>query len=138
MRPRAKRAEREVKRVLKRVGSVAELQEIVEKVKDDVDAQEDQDTEGRVPGRIMEGKKTSFTHNDLVKMFGMVKFVPEETILITFQGVPYQLYGGYTMQVPGCIETAYRNHKKELRDSADNAELRSKGVIVELNAGALA
>ena len=135
---RATRTEREVKRVLKRGKiSVPELQEIVEKVQDNVDVLEEKESQGRVPGYVRDGKKTPFTHKDLLDRYGLVSFIPEETTLITFQGVQYQLYSGYETKVPKCIELAYRNHMRELRDASRSEDLKKNGIVVELGVGAL-
>ena len=133
---KAKRVKKQLERTIKSV-PVADLREIVDEISFEADERIQNESGGeRVPGKVVNGQKTIYTENDLIKMFPIVTFTPEETVPLIFNGVRYQAMNGVEMHVPQCIKEIYDRHKRELRK---RPELPEEGYVneVALGVGAL-
>lgn len=124
---RAKRVKRKVKRDLRSIVSPEEAKEVLEEIAEEVEKRVQETPKERIPGATVGGSKTAYGYGDLVRMFPIVTFIPEETILLTYQGVPVQAYNGVEMHVPECFKKIYDNHRKELREHART--IRAAGLI---------
>ena len=129
------RVKRRVKKALKRTVSPEVAQDILEEL---ADTAEDSliDEEGalvRMPGKVVGGTKTTWTYQDLVKMFPIVTFLPDETILLTFNGVSVQAIANLEMHVPKCFLDIFQRHKRELQSSGK--ALPERGYISEIGLG---
>ena len=92
----------------------------------------------RQPGRVVHGLKTPWTHQDLVKAYGVMTFTPDDTMPITISGVIYQLIAGREMHVPKKVYDRYREVKQQQRDSINSfPKDRGFDTFVLPGAGAL-
>lgn len=134
--PRKKSSvQRRVERTLDQAISKREALDVIDEVREKVDAEAE--TEGLhegEPGTIRAGQKVSFTYAGLCKQFPIVTFTPEETILLTFQGVPFQAYAGIECHVPQCFKEIYDRHR---RPANVGRELANLGIKVDAGAGGL-
>ena len=90
------------------------------------------------PGEHIESdRKKSWTYKDM-EQFPRVQFMSEETVLVTWNGLRYQLITGAVHDLPLPIRDAYFNHRKELRDAGKSLPTDT-GFVTEvfLGAGAL-
>jgi len=92
----------------------------------------------RMPGRVVRGNKTPWTHDDLVKVFGVCEFTPDETMHWTTHGVVYQLFAGVSMAVPQCVKIEYDRRRRTIMEDTHSIP-RDSGfeTIEELGVGAL-
>ena len=130
-------AQKKVSKSLRKV-KPEERAELLSDLQADAEKQvEEHKGKGRVPGEIIGSNKTSYTKEDLDKIYGICVFTPEETLPVTLQGVRYQLIEGVEMMCPSEIKVIYDRHRRSLR-SGNNA-LPSSGFdsVTELGAGAL-
>lgn len=88
----------------------------------------------RIPGRVVNGQKTPFTDADLVAIHGITTFIPEETVMVSCNGVRYQLFADREMTVPKNIYNQYTEYRRRKRQSVRN--LAALG-IESLGAGGL-
>ena len=130
-RARAKRVKKQLERTIKSV-PVSDLKQIVEEISSGADERIQNESGDRQPGRIVDGQKTIYTYADLVHMFPLVKFTPEETIPLSFNGVRVQAFNGIEMTVPQCYKDIYDQHKRELRKSP---RLPVEGYVNEIALG---
>lgn len=92
--------------------------------------------QGRVPGKVVDGTKTPWQRSDVEKAFPeKVRFVPDETIPVTYNGVRYQLIADVECLVPSCIKAIYDDYKRRKR--AVGKSLASLGIDTMAGAGAL-
>mgnify|MGYP001593747925 CR=1 FL=1 len=76
---------------------------------------EETENSERMPGRVVHGIKTAFTDADLVRIHGVVTFIPEETVPVSCNGVQYQLFADREMTVPKNIYNQYIEYRKRKR-----------------------
>jgi hypothetical protein len=86
----------------------------------------------RIPGKRVQGQKTTWTFKDCERMFPIVDFVSDETIPLNFQGIKVQLRSGVEYHLPSCFKKIYDDHRRAARPEAP-----PPGVTVELGAGPL-
>ena len=132
--PSQRRVKRKLERDLKRVKTPSGAKEVLDELLEEVKVKVDSEVKGRVPGLTHGSSKTTYTYQDLVAMFPIASFTPEETVPLTFQGITVQAFGGIEMHVPSCFKTIYDQHRKELRRIKET--LREAG-IQDLGAGGL-
>ena len=131
---RAKRVKKSVKRDLTRIVAPEEAVEVIEEIKQELETKVEETPKGRVPGLTIGGSKTTYTYQDLVKIFPVVSFIPEETIRLTYQGVPVQAFSGIEMHVPKCFKDIYDRHRFELRQHSKNVK---EAGLLDLGVGEL-
>ena len=135
---RKKLTKRSVARDIKRIPDANEAMAVLDELKEEVGQRVIEQPTERVPGLTVGGTKTTWTYKDCEDKFPYVKFMAEETVPLTFQGVTVQAFAGFEMHVPECFKKIYDNHRKEARlaskDSYKEAGLRDLGPMV---AGAL-
>lgn len=127
--------EKTIRRELRKAASAEAAKTLVEELEDEINAKIESTPKGRVPGLTRGSTKINYTYQDLCGMFPFATFTPEETILLTFQGVPVQARANIEMHVPECFKNVYDQHRRELR--ANTSELRGLGINVDLGAGSL-
>lgn len=133
---RKARAKKDVKRALRKIAP--EDVEAILKGEKAIAEQKVVERKERVPGLVVEGVKTSWTRKDIEERFPVVEFLSEENIVITWNGVPYQLLQGATHYLPSVIRDTYLNHRKQLRMAGKaSTEDRGFSTITDLGAGAL-
>jgi hypothetical protein len=132
---RKARADKGIKRALRKMAP----EDALAILKNQEETAEEQivETKERVPGQVVGGLKTSWTRKDIETRFPIVEFLSEENIVITWNGVPYQLLQGATHYLPSVIRDAYLNHRRELRTSKTLPEDRGFTNIIDLGTGAL-
>jgi len=135
---RSERIKRRVKRSLKQVPK-EELQKVVEEVIDEADSELDEIVfpKGAQPGDVINGFKVGWTESELNKRFPIVKFIPEETIPITWNGIRYQCFAQVEMHVPEPVKEIYDRHRREQARATVNLEADGFVPIINLGAGAL-
>jgi len=131
---RAEKTKRKVKRAMKKITIPAEAREVAAELLRDAEIKVETTPTGRVPGLTIGATKTTYNYQDLVRMFPIVSFIPEETIPLTFQGVKVQAYVGIEMHVPKCFKDIYDNHRKEKRQIQKT--LKEAGIL-DLGVGGL-
>ncbi|KKL71581.1 hypothetical protein LCGC14_2093520 [marine sediment metagenome] len=104
---RAEKTKRKVKRAMKKITIPAEAREVAAELLRDAEIKVETTPTGRVPGLTIGATKTTYNYQDLVRMFPIVSFIPEETIPLTFQGVKVQAYVGIEMHVPKCFKDIF-------------------------------
>lgn len=109
------KVKRKVKRELRIERQPEDALDVLEELKGEVEAKIEETPVGRVPGRIVDGVKTAYTYQDLVDMFPIVTFTPEDTLPLNFNGVRVQAIAGVEMHVPSVYKEIYDNHRKALR-----------------------
>lgn len=86
------------------------------------------------PGSTINGQKVQWTHADVVREFPVVDFQPEETIKVTYQGVPYQLISNVKCKVPSVVRDIYYQSRRE-RDQAPRDLQNSTGFLSTVSLG---
>ena len=132
------RVKRKVKQDLRRARDPAIAEEILTELQEVAPIAVAEKPKGKIPGLTVAGSKASYTYQDLVKMFPISTFTPEETLLLTFQGVAVQALSGIEMHVPKCFQDVYRSHQKVIRDSLKDLKAEGLGLDIAPGAGALA
>jgi len=139
--PRKTRVKRAISQDVKRATSAEEAKEVLEEITQELESKVVEEAEmkvtGRKPGVTVGGTKTTYTYRDLCEMFPIVKFTPEETIPLTFQGVRVQALANIEMHVPECFEKIYRQHRKTLSTAGRTLPQLGYENVVELGIGAL-
>lgn len=127
---------RVVQRDLRRASNAEEAQEIVAELEKEVEAKVQEFKGKRIPGTIVGGTKVAYNYSDLVAMFPIVSFIPQETIPLTFQGVQVYAISSVEMHVPKCFKDIYDRH---VREKSRPNKLPEMGYFntIELGAGAL-
>ena len=118
---RAKLTKRSIRRDIKRIPTPTEAVVVLDELRAEAEHKAYTLTTDKVPGMVIGGTKTTYTYQDLVRMFPIATFTPEETIPLTFQGVTVQAIAGYEMHVPECFKKIYENHRREARWAASNS-----------------
>ena len=137
MRVKTARAKKQISRIIKRV-PIAEVDDLFQELEETVEQRTNTETLDNRPGKIIDGKKTIFTYQDLCNMFDIVSFTPERTVPLTFNGVKVQAYAGIEMHVPQCFKEIYDQSGRELRNAGKRlAENRGYTDTIALGAGAL-
>ena len=127
------RATRTATRALKRTESPEEAKEVLAEITAEVEQRILTHSEGRVPGQEVHGHKVAYNYQDLVKMFPIATFTPEETLPLTYQGVTVAALSGIEMHVPQCFKNIYDNHRRMQREVH---RLPDRGYIPEIGLGA--
>ena len=91
--------------------AVAEFLDVVVKEQEEAQAE-------RIPGKVIRGVKTSWTRNDVDRLFPPVTILPEETIPVTYNGVQYQLIADREMVVPSIIRDIYLEYRRRRRQGS--------------------
>lgn len=89
----------------------------------------------RVPGQIVGIAKTAFTLADWEKVSGIAEFSPEETVMITLNGISRQFLAGVTGLYPKAFIDVYHARKRILMDSEKNIK-KDVGFDMEVHLGA--
>uniref|UniRef100_A0A6M3IHM4 Uncharacterized protein n=1 Tax=viral metagenome TaxID=1070528 RepID=A0A6M3IHM4_9ZZZZ len=89
----------------------------------------------RIPGSIKGDTKVIYTEEDLLRMFPLVTFTPEETLPLTFQGIRVQALAGVEFTVPKCFKDIYDRSRRP--KTAMKKELADMGIKIDEGAGAL-
>ena len=132
------RVKRRVKQELKRARSPEVVREVLQELERVAAVAVTEKQEGKVPGQTRAGTKTSYTYQDLCLMFPIVSFAPDETILLTFNGVAVQAFSGVEMHVPKCFQDVYRSHQRATRDSLKDLRNERLGLDIVPGGGPLA
>ena len=66
------------------------------------------------PGTIAKNRKTPWTQQDINKL-PTVTFIPDETVPITFQGMPFRLEADKEITIPQVVKLIYDNYKRSKR-----------------------
>ena len=135
--PRKARVKKTIQRELKRATNVKEAQDIISELSAEVEKKVEEFTGKRIPGMTVGGSKVSYQWSDLMDMFPVVSFIPEETIPLTFQGVMVQALAGIEMHVPKCFKDIYDRHVRERRSAAKSIPHLGYETTIALGAGAL-
>jgi len=129
---RTKVTKKVLKRKLSRIPA-EEKAELLSELTKETQEEVKQVQEGRVPGRVVGGQKTTWTYKDLERHFRITSFVPEETIPITINGVRVQLLEGIEITCPECYHQVYQQHRAGMRQRPSLPDL---GFINEVLIGA--
>ncbi len=132
---RARSVKKSLRRTMRKVPNPKEAKAVLEELTKEAEKKVEEAPEGRVPGLAIGDTKTSYNYSDLVKMFPVVSFVPEETIPLSFNGVRVQAIEGYEMHVPKCFYDIYQQHRAMLRGKKLLPE-SEQGYIPEIGLGA--
>lgn len=96
------------------------------------------DVSPRTPGQTVDGIKIAWTRRDITERFPTVELLSEENIVITWNGVPYQLLQGATHYVPSVIRDSYLRHRSEMRKAGKSlGEGSGFTPLINLGAGGL-
>lgn len=87
----------------------------------------------RIPGKIVNGRKTIWTQKDIEARFPICEFTPDETIPVIYNGIRYQLIADVSMVAPTIIRDIYLEHRRKMRQIGKGLV----GVTVYPGAGAL-
>ena len=128
------RVKKIVERELRSVVLQEDKEAILEELQNKIEKQAESRPAGRVPGMTLGSTKVTYTYQDLKRMFPIVTFTPEETITLTFQGVPVQAYADREMHVPECFKQIYDQHRREQR--INTKQMQDLGIVVDLGVGA--
>jgi len=131
---RAKRVKKSVKRDLTRIIAPKEAVEVIKEIKEELETKVEETPKGRVPGLTVGGTKTTYTYQDLVNIFPIVSFIPEETVPLTYQGVRVQAYYGVEMHVPKCFKDVYDHSRFEQRQRTKTVQ---EAGLLDLGVGDL-
>ena len=129
-----KRVQKRVARELRQAKTTADREEVLAAVL--AETKSHPTPVNKTPGAIIGDTKVSWTWADMIKRFPIKSFIPDETVLLTWNGVPVQCYNGIEMHVPEPFYTLYNRHRDEQRKHTD--DLRFLGIDVQKGVGALA
>ena len=91
----------------------------------------------RVPGKVVHGIKTPWTRGDIERAFGIVEFVPGETIAFIYNGVMFQLIADAKNTVPTIIKQMYEERQRKMRRAGTRLPDVGFETIIGLGAGPL-
>ena len=107
------------------------IQVIAEAIKTEVE-----EVQERRPGMKIKGYKVPFTYDWVNKTFAKVTFIPDETVVITWQGLSWQLRENEEVTVPSIVKQEFDKHKKAIRNASKGVST-SYGYSPVIGVGAL-
>ena len=134
---RAARAKKDVKRALRKIDP-KEVREILENESEGIDKKV-RTTKALSPGETNPGTSTKvpWTWKELCARYPMVSIHPQETYIITWNGIPFQLIAGAEHYVPEPFKDAYNHNLANRRKTATLRTNMGFETIAELGAGPL-
>ena len=132
------RAKRRITKEIKRASkfsSEPELVDVMDEVLLDIEQKVEETPNKPEPGMVVHGNKVPWSDAELTKRYGAVEFIPEETILVTYQNINYQLITGVSMAIPQVVYSEYRRKKREALKDVGKSMPRDRGYIVIENLG---
>ena len=123
----------EVKKVAEEMDNKTQeaIQVIAEAIKTEVE-----EVQERRPGLKIKGYKVPWTYGDVEKAFEKVTFIPDETIVITWNQLSWQLKDNEEITVPSIVKQEWDKHKREVR-AAGRGALTSYGWTPVIGVGPL-